>query len=122
MRTIRILFIFCLPLSLFSSVDTVALKERFAERLPSIEKLWMEGMIGENNQGYVTPRENLSRKNKKLVEAENADRKIAYELIAARSDVPAIKVGQQRAVQIAEQAADGLWLQNAQGEWYQKES
>jgi len=105
--------------SLFAST-TAELKERFAERLPEIQKLWKSGLVGENNQGYLSPRGDLTDEQMKLVKAENSDRKEIYQIIASNSSETVKQVGQQRAAQIAEQAAKGLWLQDSEGTWYKK--
>lgn len=89
-------------------------------RLPAIEALWSEGKIGENNQGYVEARAELSAKEQTLLRAENADRKAVYHAIARSTQLTPKQVGVQRAAQISQRAAKGLWLQDAAGAWYRK--
>ena len=121
MKITRILFLlFLLGAGALVGSELDELKERFAERLPEIQKMWKAGLVGENNQGFLTPRADLTEKQSELVAEENSDRKKIYELIAERSDETAEKVGRQRAAQIAEQAAEGLWLQDSEGKWYKK--
>jgi uncharacterized protein YdbL (DUF1318 family) len=43
-----------------------------------------------------------------------------YEAIAKQQGGTAELVGKRRAIQIAEKAETGEWLQNEQGAWYQK--
>lgn len=97
-----------------------ALAKRFKERLPAIDKLRQAGLVGENNQGYLEPRGNLSTEQGKTVEAENADRKALYEMISKQLGVSANVVGERRAVDIAKQARAGIWLQKPNGEWYRR--
>jgi uncharacterized protein YdbL (DUF1318 family) len=96
------------------------IKATIKERQPVIETLWAEGKIGENNQGLVEARGALSGQQQELVRAENADRKTVYQAIARSTQSTPKQVGVQRAVQISERAAKGLWLQNAVGKWYLK--
>lgn len=62
-------------------------------RLPAIEALWSEGKIGENNQGYVEARAELSAKEQTLLHAENADRKAVYQAIARSTQLTPKQVG-----------------------------
>jgi len=121
MKKLLILFLLSsLGLNTLLGSNLDELKERFADRLPAIQQLWKSGLVGENNKGYLTARAPLNPDQKKLVAAENADRKEIYGLIASKSAESAEKVGQQRAAQIAEQADTGLWLQDSKGKWYKK--
>lgn len=90
------------------------------ERLPAIQALWAEGKIGENNQGYVEARGDLSAKEQELLRAENADRKTVYQTIAGSTQSTPKQVGIHRAAQISQRAAKGLWLEDAAGKWYRK--
>ncbi|WP_028316938.1 YdbL family protein [Desulfatibacillum aliphaticivorans] len=95
------------------------IKERMASRLPALEQLKAKGIIGENNQGYLEFR-GSSREGQDLVNAENADRKQVYAYIAQKQGTTPELVGQRRAIQLGERADPGHWLQNAEGQWYQK--
>ena len=90
------------------------------KRQPAIEALWAEGKIGENNKGYIEARAALEGEERKLVQAENADRRVVYQAIARSTQTTPEKVGVQRAAQISKRAAKGLWLQDAEGNWYRK--
>ena len=94
-------------------------KERMKNRLPTILSLKKQGIIGENNKGLL---EFVgSQKDKQdIIEAENSDRRKVYEAIAQKQGVTAESVGQRRALQIANNANPGDWLQDANGKWYQK--
>lgn len=95
-------------------------KNDMKERKPMVEALWAAGKIGENNQGFVEARTTLKPEEEKLVKAENADRKVVYQAIARSTQTTPEKVGVQRAAQISQRAAKGLWLQDAEGKWYRK--
>ena len=103
-----------------SAASLGQVKSAMKARQPAIQSLWAEAKIGENNQGFVEARADLSSKEQKLVQAENADRKIVYQAIARSTQSTAEQVGVQRAAQISKRAARGLWLQDAGGKWYQK--
>lgn len=95
------------------------IKSRMLARLPGIEALKENGVIGEDKNGFLQFRKDAGDK-QALVNAENADRGEIYKAIAAKQGVSAEVVGQRRALQIAELAKPGEWLQNADGKWYQK--
>ena len=96
-----------------------SLKEQMKARQPKIIALKADGIIGENNRGYLEYRgEKEPRKG--LMETENHDREIVYNAIAKQQNTNAENVGRRRAAQIAEKAPAGTWLQNAKGEWYRK--
>jgi uncharacterized protein YdbL (DUF1318 family) len=97
-----------------------AAAERMQERLPQVDRLKAEGEVGETAAGYLAPRESLGPRQTSIVEAENADRRIAYAAIAKRTGETVEAVGKQRAVRIAEMAKSGVWLQRPNGEWYRK--
>jgi uncharacterized protein YdbL (DUF1318 family) len=112
-------FFFSSALSL-TAADLREVKSDMKERKPAIEALWAAGKIGENNRGFVEARASLKAEEKKLLQAENADRKIVYQAIARSARTTPEKVGTQRAAQISQRAAKGLWLEDAEGNWYRK--
>ena len=95
------------------------IKERMKDRLPVIEELKAQGVVGENNQGYL---EFIGGKREKpdVVAAENEDRKAVYTAIAKQQGTTAELVGKRRALQIAEKADPGEWVQDTSGNWIQK--
>ena len=105
---------------MLAEVDLVALKERMIERQAAVNALWKKGLVGENNAGYLSPRVALTPHQQTVVHAENVDRKMVYEAIAESTANKVKVIGQKRARIIAERADEGLWLQNLDGEWYQK--
>lgn len=111
-----------LTLSLIATVGLAwgqDIKTRMRDRLPVITDLKARGIIGEDNQGYLAFMK-VKNEKKGVVDSENADRKRVYEAIAKKQGTTAHLVGQRRALQIAEKANPGEWLQKADGTWYKK--
>lgn len=116
---------YCLALLVFGGLLTAQseeLKARFLQRKPAVDQLKNAGIVGENNAGLLEFRNPAMRngENDALVNAENADRQAVYADIAQRTGTTAQEVGKRRALQIAQLAAPGHWLQAADGRWYQK--
>ena len=95
------------------------IKARMKQRLPIIIDLKASGIVGENNKGYL---DFVGGKKEKadIVAAENKDRNTVYKAIAKQQGTTVDLVGQHRARQIALKANSGEWLQDANGNWYQK--
>ena len=95
------------------------IKIRMKNRLPTILELKAQGIVGENNTGYL---EFIGGKREKadVVAAENEDRKTVYAAIAKQQGTTVELVGKRRALQISQKADPGAWLQDASGKWYQK--
>jgi uncharacterized protein YdbL (DUF1318 family) len=99
--------------------DANELKTRMKERLPIIQALKSKGIIGENNLGYLQFVSSV-KEQEGLVNSENTDRKAVYTAIANQQGASVDLVGKRRAIQIAENAGAGEWLQDNAGKWYQK--
>lgn len=95
------------------------IKERIKARLPVIDALKADGIIGENNRGYLEFIKNNKPK-EDVVISENQDRKKVYSAIAKQQGTTADLVGKRRAKQITQRAKPGQWLQDGSGNWYQK--
>ncbi|MGD2030101.1 MAG: YdbL family protein [Desulfobacterales bacterium] len=110
-------FVFICSASLFAGSDNI--KARMKARLPVIIELKQQGVIGENNKGYL---EFIGGKQAKkdVIQAENSDRKHVYTLIARQQGTSIERVGKRRAKQIAKKAKPGQWIQDPSGKWYQK--
>jgi uncharacterized protein YdbL (DUF1318 family) len=106
-----------LMLSASSFADDI--KARMKERLPIIVELKAKGIVGENNKGYL---EFVGGKKEKedVVAAENEDRQEVYTAIAKQQGTTAELVGKRRALQLAQKADPGEWVQDASGKWIQK--
>ena len=96
-----------------------SIKQRMISRLPVIKALKNQGIVGENNTGFLEFVGNRKEK-ADVVAAENKDRKLVYEAIAKQQGTTAEVVGKHRAIQIAGKAQASEWLQDANGKWYQK--
>ena len=95
------------------------IKDRMKARLPQIIELKAAGIIGETSQGFLAF-VGANQTGKALIEAENQDRQTVYQAIAKQQGTTPAVVGQRRALQIAEKAKSGEWLQDASGKWYRK--
>jgi uncharacterized protein YdbL (DUF1318 family) len=105
---------------LFSASASCAdIKARMKDRLPRIIELKAAGIVGENNQGFLAFIGG-NQSEQTLVDAENQDRQLVYGAIAKQQGTTAEVVGRRRALQIAENANPGEWLQDAGGKWVQK--
>ena len=102
--------------------ESAELKERFLQRKPLLEIMKGQEWIGENNLGFLVFRSTAgqSEENMQVVQAENEDRKTVYAEIAVKLNTLVEEVGKRRAAQIAALASVGHWLQDADGNWYQK--
>jgi len=95
------------------------IRAKMLARLPEIKVLKDKGLVGENNKGFL---EFVGQQKEKqeVVTAENRDREIVYKAIAKQQGTTVELVGKHRAIQIANKARPGEWLQDANGKWYQK--
>lgn len=98
-----------------------AAKGRMMARLRIILKLKAEGVVGENNRGYLELLRDRGNKGyRDVVSDENRDRRIIYQYIARTQGVSLKAVGRLRAKQIRERAPSGHWLEDDSGNWYKK--
>ncbi|WP_028578049.1 YdbL family protein [Desulfomicrobium escambiense] len=95
------------------------IKDRMKARLPVITELKAQGLLGENNKGFLEFRGG-QKPNADVVQAENADRAAVYKAIAQRQKTTPDFVGQARAAQIAEKEPAGFWVQDPGGAWKKK--
>ena len=96
-----------------------SIKTRMKNRLPAIVALKDKGVVGENNRGYLQFPSSAKEK-EDIVNAENADRKKVYAAIAKQQGATLEVVEKRRAMQIAQKAKPGHWLQDEAGKWYRK--
>lgn len=117
MKTVTLLSIVIFVAGLTAYADDI--KARMKKRLPVIIELKAKGIVGENNKGYL---EFIGNKkvDADIVAAENQDRRTVYEAIAKQQGTTAELVGKRRALQIANKANKGEWVQDAGGQWQQK--
>ena len=109
-----------------SSPAIVAVKAKIKQRFNALKPYFNAGAIGEGNDGLVAIRDasvlpmkdraNLNR----IVNEENGDRQVLYELVAKELGVEAKdlpKVRRSFADQWQEFAGKGWWVQDAAGSW-----
>lgn len=100
--------------------DMSGLRARMEERLPKIDEMKADGVVGEDNRGFLDARTTLSTGQNRAMVDENHDRSTVYGIIARNSGTSAADVGAARAKKIAETSKPGVWLQKENGEWYRK--
>ncbi|QJB56627.1 YdbL family protein [Pseudodesulfovibrio sp. zrk46] len=103
---------------LAATAQAQGIKDRMKARVPAIQALQKQGIVGENNQGYLEFRGPQQQAD--LVAAENADRAKVYAAIAKKTGAAPAVVGQRSAAKFIQIVPPGSWVQNPQGQWYQK--
>jgi len=98
---------------------SASIKSRMAARIPAINSLKTQGVIGENSVGLLEYR-SANKPQQDLIVAENKDRKLVYKAIGKQQGVSTELVGQRRAKQIVAAGKAGQWFQRANGSWYKK--
>ena len=96
------------------------IKARMKNRLPVIKELKSQGIVGEDNAGFLQFVGD-KKVSADVVAAENKDRLTVYKAIAKQQGTTAELVGKRRALQISKRAGSGEWVQDAGGNWVQKE-
>ena len=113
------LLIACLVFALVAPAIAQDIKARMRARLPVIVNLKAQGIVGENNQGFLTVLKSAGGQ-QGVVDAENQDRRTIYNAIAKKQGTTPALVGQRRAMQIAQKADPGTMIQDAAGKWRKK--
>jgi uncharacterized protein YdbL (DUF1318 family) len=113
-----ILLIFSAEGNCFAGANDI--KARMQQRLPTIVELKSEGLVGENNRGYLEFVPGAAKKQADVISAENKDRESVYSAIAKQQGTSQKLVGERRANQIGQKASPGTWLQDSSGKWYRK--
>ncbi len=112
---VSVLFLACMS---GTAVQAAGVKARMKARLPEIIALKAQGVVGENNRGYL---EFIgSRVKEALVTAENSDRRKVYMAIARQQGAGLEIVEKRRAAQIESKGRPGEWFQDPGGKWYKK--
>ena len=112
------LLIFSAEGNCFAGADDI--KARMQQRLPTIVNLKSDGLVGENNKGYLEFVPGAAQKEAVVISAENKDRESVYDAIAKQQGTSQQLVGERRANQIGQKASSGSWLQDPSGKWYRK--
>lgn len=97
--------------------DLGAVRNRMEQRISRIDALKTQGVLGENNRGFLDVR---SGDDEGVAAAENADRATVYEAVARKTGATPEAVGKARAKKIAASSAKGVWLQSEDGRWSKK--
>jgi uncharacterized protein len=97
-----------------------AIQERMKARIAQVDALKLAGLVGENNKGFLEQRGTLEPAQSEIMNAENADRRALYNILAGRLGLSVSVVGEQRATNVREKSAAGVWLQGTDGAWYKK--
>ncbi len=122
-RYLSLAFAVCLAgagaTSAFGQDTEDAIKARLLERVAAVDALKLAGKVGENNVGLLEQRAGLAAPETSLMNAENADRRALYTILAKRLGLTMTVVGQGRAEELRKRSAPGVWLQERNGEWYQ---
>jgi len=96
------------------------LRRRMEQRLPQIDALKAQEIVGENNRGLLEERKSGTAGAASVVSDENRDRAAVYALIAKETGATADSVGRARARQIAANSRAGVWVQDEAGAWKKK--
>jgi uncharacterized protein YdbL (DUF1318 family) len=107
-----------LAVSVFAQ-SKAEIKERMDKRLPRIVTLKEQGVIGEDNKGFLAF-VGQSKDGADVVAEENKDRETVYKNIAAQQGASPADVGKRRATQLAERCRKGEWFQDVSGKWTRK--
>ena len=124
MKTVTSIATVLIALLTFTSFASAAetkeeLQKRFKQRLPEINKLKAEGVIGETSEGYLDFVSERSSKASELVNEENGDRRKLYAIIAEETGTTVEVVARRNAKRNFEKAANGEYLKE-DGKWRQK--
>lgn len=115
-----ILVVLFLLTALFSTNACAAsVKERMKARVPAINSLKDQKIVGENSSGYL---QYLSgnQPQKDLVNAENNDRTEVYTAIAKKEGASVADVGKSAARSFVQRGEKGHMFQSPSGQWVQK--
>jgi uncharacterized protein len=93
------------------------IRSRMEKRVSQVDALKAQGVLGENNRGFLEVR---SGDDGGVAAAENADRGVVYAALAKQTGATPAAVGQARAKQIFAASAKGVWVQAPTGEWLKK--
>lgn len=109
------------PATVANANERAELRERFEERYPQLQRLKLDGQVGETHQGMVeaAPDVTLPTAASRVVEAENTDRRRLYQLLAEETGATPDIVAQRNARRNFERAQTGEWLKHPDG-WRRK--
>ncbi len=108
-----------------------SIKSRLAQRHGQLEPFYRSGAAGLDNQGFIAYRQSAAKglplpdqaNLRRLVDADNADRRQLYSEIAKAMNLPGSQVGQVQKVFAnvwRSKAGAGWYVQSDSGSWSQK--
>lgn len=101
-------------------IATVAIAQTSAQTAV-MRQAKVEGVIGEQNDGYLGVRTTASPEVREAIEAINAARRAVYAQAAAQNNVSAAAAGATAfQSEYLPRIASGQWYQDASGAWVQK--
>jgi len=112
-----------------SNASIRALKASIKQRYPELKPFLERGILGENNQGLLEVKTwrglKLQEKArvKRLLEAENKDRKLLYTEVAKALQIDTRQIGKLQRIFAKEwqkTAPVGTWIQTEEGKWIKK--
>ena len=121
--TTRLLTFFaalCLLAAPAFAESAAALRGRMEQRLPRIDVLKAQEVLGENNRGFLEERKSGTAGASAVIADENRDREAVYALLAQQTGATPDSVGRARAKQIAANSRPGVWVQDESGKWLKK--
>lgn len=127
MRTSLTLLALCaivLSTPAFAADHTAAkaeLKSSFDLRTTQLSTAKAAGSLGECTDGTIALAGDLVDTNlSAIIEAENADRKKLYQLLASETGTSAAQIGERNAMRNYQNAKVGEWLRTRDGVWKKK--
>lgn len=111
------LFAFNAPLMAQDSIESVT--KSMQARYRDLYKAKLQGKIGETIEGFVAAVQGGGDV-QSLINAENADRRKLYQLLAKKEGVTVDEVAQTAAARNFRNAGPEEWLRGPNGKWVQK--
>ena len=98
------------------------LRQRFRDRLKDVNRLKADGAVGETHDGWLATvkGKDLTKKEQKIVDDENDDRRSLYRLIAEDEKTTADLVGERNGTRNRRNLKVGEWFKTKDGDWEQK--
>ena len=104
-----------------NAVVKAELKSSFDSRTAQLSAAKASGSIGECTDGTLALVGELVDTNlSTLIEAENADRKKLYHVLASENNATATQIGERNAMRNYQNAKIGEWLRTRDGVWKKK--
>ena len=115
-----IFLILSLVFSVSGNIVFADFGSRMKERLPSLVQAKDQGKVGEGTDGFVYVRESDSEKIKKMVAAENEDRKMLFKAMSSKTGGSVDEVANKFSKALVKKSKKGHWFRKSSGEWIQR--